>query len=161
MKQAFTMIELIFVIFILGILAAVAIPKLAATRGDANVAVMAQNIMTGASEIASYAIANGETEDNLTVMSNSMANLSDSGDAVLSDKKAVIKVGGVSDCITLEITTNTTDDNLTLSLGSAGGDSQCTSLQHKSFYNDRTSVCYSSSRYISLSCYSKTSCNSN
>ena len=37
-KNAFTMIELIFVIVILGILAAVAIPKLSATRDDAKVA---------------------------------------------------------------------------------------------------------------------------
>ena len=36
-KNAFTMIELIFVIVILGILAAVAIPKLSATRDDAKV----------------------------------------------------------------------------------------------------------------------------
>ena len=36
-KRAFTMIELIFVIIILGILAAVAVPKLAATRNDAIV----------------------------------------------------------------------------------------------------------------------------
>jgi general secretion pathway protein G len=36
LNQAFTMIETIFVIVIIGILAAVAIPKLAATRDDAN-----------------------------------------------------------------------------------------------------------------------------
>ena len=38
MKKAFTMIELIFVIVIIGILASVAIPKLTATRDDAVVA---------------------------------------------------------------------------------------------------------------------------
>ena len=37
MKNAFTMIELVFVIVILGILAAVAIPKFAATRTDAQI----------------------------------------------------------------------------------------------------------------------------
>ncbi|MDD2791305.1 MAG: prepilin-type N-terminal cleavage/methylation domain-containing protein [Sulfurimonas sp.] len=37
-KYAFTMIELVFVIVVLGILAAVAIPKLAVTRNDATLA---------------------------------------------------------------------------------------------------------------------------
>lgn len=37
-RSAFTMIELIFVIVILGILAAVSVPKLAATRNDAKIA---------------------------------------------------------------------------------------------------------------------------
>ncbi len=35
MKKAFTMMELVFVIVIIGILSAIAIPKLAATRDDA------------------------------------------------------------------------------------------------------------------------------
>ena len=36
-KKAFTMIELIFVIVVIGILSAIAIPKLAATRDDAQI----------------------------------------------------------------------------------------------------------------------------
>jgi general secretion pathway protein G len=37
-KSGFTMIELVFVIVVLGILAAIAIPRLAATRDDAQIA---------------------------------------------------------------------------------------------------------------------------
>ena len=36
-KKAFTMIELVFVIVVIGILAAIAIPKMAATRDDATI----------------------------------------------------------------------------------------------------------------------------
>lgn len=36
-KKAFTMIELIFVIVVIGILAAIAVPKMAATRDDAQI----------------------------------------------------------------------------------------------------------------------------
>lgn len=35
MKKAFTMVELVFVIVVIGILAAIAVPKMAATRDDA------------------------------------------------------------------------------------------------------------------------------
>lgn len=37
-RKAFTMIELVFVIVVIGILAGIAIPKFAATRGDAQIA---------------------------------------------------------------------------------------------------------------------------
>jgi len=37
MKRTFTMVELVFVIVVLGILAAIAIPKFSVTRDDANI----------------------------------------------------------------------------------------------------------------------------
>lgn len=54
------MIELIFVIVILGILAAVAIPKLAATRDDAKIAALATNINQVLSDAAARYTARGE-----------------------------------------------------------------------------------------------------
>ena len=38
MKKAFTMVELVFVIVVIGILAAIAVPKFAVTRDDAQIA---------------------------------------------------------------------------------------------------------------------------
>ena len=60
MKKGFTMIELIFVIVILGILAAVAIPKLALTRDDAEISKTASNIQTLISDLGSYYTSQGE-----------------------------------------------------------------------------------------------------
>ena len=54
------MIELIFVIVILGILAAVAIPRLAATRDDAEISKAATNVATLVNEINGYYQAQAE-----------------------------------------------------------------------------------------------------
>ncbi len=128
MKNAFTMIELIFVIVILGILAAVAIPKLAATRDDAQVSKMAQNIGTSIEEIASYTISKGTADSNFALMSNAMKKMQSNGDATLSANKAVISIGGV-DCVNVNIVKNATNDDLNVSFISSGN-SKCLSLQN-------------------------------
>ena len=127
-RTAFTMIELVFVIVILGILAAIAIPKLAATRDDAVNSGLAQNIVGGAGEIAAYATTHGNVLDDLTLMSNGMKSLVDTGAGVSTSKKMTVRRGTDTECIVVEITTSGGTDTLTITQSSSS-DSQCLILQ--------------------------------
>lgn len=127
MKSAFTMVELVYVIVILGILAVVALPRFSATRGDATVSKIAQNIGTSIEEIGAYTNSKGAADKDFTVMSHSMAIMKKNGDAVLSDNKAIISIDGVS-CINIEIIKSSTNDDLKVSYVSST-DEKCLNLQ--------------------------------
>ena len=83
-RSGFTMIELIFVIVILGILASVAIPKLAATRDDAKVSAVAQQIQSAVGEIPAYVTSQGKTNVGLDEMSQVINQLASQGKVTLA-----------------------------------------------------------------------------
>ena len=101
MKKGFTMIELIFVIVILGILASVAIPRLAGTRADAEVATTVANLRTIISEAGSQYVAHGNFDVKWRDLTN--VPLKATGGADIGDNAATttayLKVGDANDCI--------------------------------------------------------------
>ena len=114
MKKAFTMIELIFVIVIIGILSAVTLPRLSATRDDALIANNSQYIVGIMTEISTYSIANGESKDDLSEMSSLLELLKAQNRVVLdvAIKSAKVKIGEDEACITVDIDSNSTTDLL-------------------------------------------------
>ena len=130
MKKGFTMIELIFVIVILGVLASVAIPRLAATRDDAEVAKAATNLTTAVSDITAYYTAKGSFA---TSVLNDFTKITN---ALTKDGKLNVKGSTTCVQVTLPNTTatgTTTASNkveLTLNFGNASGknDAVCKQL---------------------------------
>ena len=128
MRKGFTMIELIFVIVILGVLASVAIPRLAATRDDAEVAKAATNLTTAVSDITAYYTAKGNFKN-----STSNANVTFDKLTNALDKDGYLNVKGKTKCAQITLPTfNSTSSkvNLTVDFSSAGNaDPVCVQLR--------------------------------
>jgi len=98
-KAAFTMIELIFVIVILGILAAVAIPKLSASRADAYASALIADFKVVVKTIQTQMLANkAQPSMNLLFGANGRhANI-----VVNSDTSITISDGS-NDCVDIDV----------------------------------------------------------
>ena len=127
MRKGFTMIELIFVIVILGVLASVAIPRLAATRDDAEVAKAATNLTTAVSDITAYYTAKGNFK------SGSGANARDvTFDKITNalTKDGKLNVKGNKECVAVKLpaAATTASSKVELKLKFTGNDAVCKQL---------------------------------
>ncbi|EOH0199447.1 type II secretion system protein [Campylobacter coli] len=100
MKRAFTILELVFVIVILGILAAIALPKFSSSRDEAEVSKSLNNLKTLINDISIYALKNSY----LNTM-NFMSNVSGVENVDLNNfigiKEVNFRVGEDKECIKL------------------------------------------------------------
>ncbi|MDY3245496.1 MAG: type II secretion system protein [Campylobacter sp.] len=110
MKKGFTMIELIFVIVILGILASVAIPRLAATREDAEISAAVANLRTLVSDASAYYTAKGslKSSGDADAKWSEITNVPlGSAASTNATTDANLKIGGVDDCIKVKLENGT------------------------------------------------------
>ncbi|ALU98977.1 Type II secretion system protein G precursor [Campylobacter coli] len=100
MKRAFTILELVFVIVILGILAAIALPKFSSSRDEAEVSKSLNNLKTLINDISIYTLKN----DHLSSI-KTMSNVSGVENVDLGNfngtKEVNFRVGDDKECLKL------------------------------------------------------------
>ena len=105
MKKGFTMVELIFVIIILGILASVTIPKLNTTRSDAEIVKAKANLATMISDIQSYYTSKGDIPEPFNLQNLTTVPLyhNAKGDPSQNVNAAWIGVKEIKECLYIEV----------------------------------------------------------
>ena len=96
MKKAFTMIELIFSIVIIGILAAIAMTKISVTRDDAIQSALLANATICINDLVSYYQA---TQQQYTIISDEACFKAIEYGASIEYIDDVIRVSGISDTL--------------------------------------------------------------
>ena len=136
-KRAFTIVELVFVILIIGILSAVIIPRLMATRDDAKIAVALSDVGRLVSEVSIYFTTHGNFNPNLSDMTSVKDTNYTIGWDYIMQKGTITYYTpknriGVEPCFTVSI--QNADGNM--SINSIGGthENVCSGLQEITVY---------------------------
>ncbi|NPA73480.1 MAG: prepilin-type N-terminal cleavage/methylation domain-containing protein [Epsilonproteobacteria bacterium] len=128
-KPAFTIIELIFTMVIIAVLASLAIPKLMTTRDDAKMVAKKTEITNIINEILTYTLYKGKVESNMTKMSETLRRFSLAGVATMEENETKIKIGSV-DCVDMKIVYIDSKYELNISaIANINGDLLCKYLQ--------------------------------
>jgi len=133
MRKAFTMIELIFVIVIIGILAAVAIPKLSATREDAKITTLISHAKKTLDDFQAFYTSQGNGRwISVSVVEATDVPLEKSGCSGLVDASTALSPTTFELCndnvVCLTFTT-INEGNLTITPGSVTTDTICEAVK--------------------------------
>ena len=112
--KAFSLLEMIFAIVVISVIASIAIPKFMATRNDAVVSTVKQDISTIVTSVQSYYLVNGKIDkiSDAVNLNSAVWDISDSS-IVFSDED--------NECIKIEIVTSSSDMELNLTINEDAG----------------------------------------
>lgn len=127
-KKAFSLLEMVFAVVIIGIIASVAMPKLFNTKNDALVATIKQDVVTVSSAIQGQYMLNKKVEkiSDVVSLNNSIWEIEDTS-IIFKEKD--------SECIKIELNDYELEVNINEDVGTI-----CTKLYEKGIVNTTYSL---------------------
>lgn len=127
-KKAFSLLEMVFAVVIIGIIASVAMPKLFNTKNDALVATIKQDVVTVSSAIQGQYMLNKKVEkiSDVVSLNNSIWEIEDTS-IIFKEKD--------SECIKIELNDYELEVNINEDVGTI-----CTKLHEKGIVNTTYSL---------------------
>lgn len=125
-KKGFSVLEIIFAIVILGVIASIAVPKLMSSKNDASLSSIKQDIRTVTTSVQSYYIVNGSIDkisDAVTLNSSTWN---------IADKKLEFVEEDVV-CVTIEVTSEDDITTLNITINPDHTGNICSSLKNDGF----------------------------